>query len=320
MQIPNFKFLKPPELDVSIVIVSFNTREILLRCLESIKKQTTEISYEIIVIDNSSKDQTVEAIAEKFCEIGVISNKVNRGFSAANNQGILSSKGKKIAFLNPDTLLTENSFGKILKYMKEHPEFSILGSGIVDKNNNPCPIRLWEDTPQDAALKILSLYDPSRELEKMGEMKAKEVQVISGCCFVVARELIESVGLMDENYFLYNEEDDFCRRARQNGKKICFFPETSVQHLHGQSTHQNCHREKVIVETYRSNVYFYSKYYSFSWSVLLRLLYKVTFLLGLLNPKFFYIKNSRTVDESFLLKVKLLLMSPEKKNQPFYFF
>ena len=320
MQIPNFKFLKPPELDVSIVIVSFNTREILLRCLESIKKQTTEISYEIIVIDNSSKDQTVEAIAEKFCEIGVISNKVNRGFSAANNQGILSSKGKKIAFLNPDTLLTENSFGKILKYMKEHPEFSILGSGIVDKNNNPCPIRLWEDTPQDAALKILSLYDPSRELEKMGEMKAKEVQVISGCCFVVARELIESVGLMDENYFLYNEEDDFCRRARQNGKKICFFPETSVQHLHGQSTHQNCHREKVIVETYRSNVYFYSKYYSFSWSVLLRLLYKVTFLLGLFNPKFFYIKNSRTVDESFLLKVKLLLMSPEKKNQPFYFF
>jgi len=320
LQIPNFKFLKPPELDVSIVIVSFNTREILLRCLESIKKQTTEISYEIIVIDNSSKDQTVEAIAEKFCEIGVISNKVNRGFSAANNQGILSSKGKKIAFLNPDTLLTENSFGKILKYMKEHPEFSILGSGIVDKNNNPCPIRLWEDTPQDAALKILSLYDPSRELEKMGEMKAKEVQVISGCCFVVARELIESVGLMDENYFLYNEEDDFCRRARQNGKKICFFPETSVQHLHGQSTHQNCHREKVIVETYRSNVYFYSKYYSFSWSVLLRLLYKVTFLLGLFNPKFFYIKNSRTVDESFLLKVKLLLMSPEKKNQPFYFF
>ena len=313
MQTPKLKFLKPPELDVSIVIVSFNTREILLRCLESIKKQTTGISYEIIVVDNSSKDQTVEAVAEKFCEINVIPNKVNRGFSAANNQGILSSKGKKIAFLNPDTLLTENSFEKILKYMKEHPEFSILGSGIVDKNNNPCPIRLWEDTPKEAALKILNLYDPSSELEKMGEMKPKEVQVISGCCFVVARELIESVGLMDENYFLYNEEDDFCRRARQNGKKICFFPETAVQHLLGQSTHQNCHREKVILETYRSNVYFYSKYYSFSWNVLLQLLYKATFLFGLFNPKIFYDKNSRTVDESFLLKIKLLLMSPEKK-------
>ena len=291
-----------------------------MRCLESIQKQTKGVSYELILVDNASEDRTAETVSKKFKNIRVIANKENRGFSAANNQGILISKGKKIAFLNPDTFLTENSFKKILKYMEEHPEFSILGSGIVDKNNKPCFVRLWEDTPQSAVLKILNIYEPSSELKKMGKMKAKEVQVISGCCFVVIRKLIETVGLMDENYFLYNEEDDFCRRARQNGKKICFFPETSVQHLHGQSTHQNCHREKVIVETYRSNVYFYSKYYSFSWSVLLRLLYKVTFLLGLLNPKFFYIKNSRTVDESFLLKVKLLLMSPEKKNQPFYFF
>ena len=145
-------------------------------------------------------------------------------------------------------------------------------------------------------------------------MKAKEVQVISGCCFVVVRELIESVGLMDENYFLYNEEDDFCRRVRENGKKICFFPETAVQHLHGQSTHQNCYREKVIVEAYRSNIYFYSKYYSCFWNLFLRFLYKITFLVGLLSPKLFYNKDSRTVDKSFSLKVKLLLMSPAKHN------
>jgi len=273
LEISKFKFSRPAELDVSIIIVSFNTREILLRCLESIKKQTRGISYEIIVVDNASEDKTVETVAEKFRDIDVIANKENRGFSAANNQGILLSRGKKIAFLNPDTLLTENSFEKILMYMKEHPEFSILGSGIVDKNNKRCPIRLWEDTPQDAVLKVLNLYDPSSELEKMGEMKAKEVQVISGCCFVVVRELIESIGLMDENYFLYNEEDDFCRRARKNGKKICFFPETAVQHLHGQSTHQNGHREKVIVEAYRSNIYFYSKYYSYFWNYFLQFLY-----------------------------------------------
>ena len=314
MEISKFKFSRPAELDVSIIIVSFNTREILLRCLESIKKQTRGISYEVIVVDNASEDKTVETVAKKFRDIDVIANKENRGFSAANNQGILLSRGKKIAFLNPDTLLTENSFEKILMYMKEHPEFSILGSGIVDKNNKRCPIRLWEDTPQDAVLKILNLYDPSSELKKMGEMKAKEVQVISGCCFVVVRELIEVVGLMDENYFLYNEEDDFCRRARKNGKKICFFPETAVQHLHGQSTHQNGHREKVIVEAYRSNIYFYSKYYSYFWSLLLRFLYKITFLVGLLSPKLFYNKDSRTVDKSFSLKVKLLLMSPVKNN------
>jgi len=314
LEISKFKFSRPAELDVSIIIVSFNTREILLRCLESIKKQTRGISYEVIVVDNASEDKTVETVAKKFRDIDVIANKENRGFSAANNQGILLSRGKKIAFLNPDTLLTENSFEKILMYMKEHPEFSILGSGIVDKNNKRCPIRLWEDTPQDAVLKVLNLYNPSSELEKMGEMKAKEVQVISGCCFVVVRELIEVVGLMDENYFLYNEEDDFCRRARKNGKKICFFPETAVQHLHGQSTHQNGHREKVIVEAYRSNIYFYSKYYSYFWNLFLQFLYKMTFLVGLLSPKIFCNKDSRTVDKSFSLKVKLLFMSPVKNN------
>ena len=161
--------------------------------------------------------------------------------------------------------------------MREHPEFSILGSGIVDKNNQLCPIRLWEDTPQDAVLKVLNLYDPSSELEKMGEMKAKEVQVISGCCFVVVRELIETVGLMDENYFLYNEEDDYCRRARRKGMKICFYPETSIQHLHGKSTHQEEYREKVIFETYKSNLYFYSKYYSRQWNLILKILYKLVF-------------------------------------------
>jgi hypothetical protein len=307
-------FSQPAELDVSIIIVSFNTREILLRCLESIKKQTNGISYEVIVVDNASEDNTVNAVTEKFTNINVIANKENRGFSAANNQGIISSKGKKIAFLNPDTLLTENSFKKIFKYMNENPEFSILGSGIVDKNNKPCPIRLWEDTPQDAALKILNLYDSSSELEKMGEMKAKEAQVISGCCFVVVRELIESVGLMDENHFLYNEEDDFCRRAREKGKKICFFPETTVLHLHAQSTHQNCHREKVIVEAYLSNIYFYSKYYSYFWNLLLRFLYKTTFLLGLFSPSNFYDKDSKTVGGSISFKIKLLLMNPAKNN------
>ena len=221
MPSPNFKFPQPAELDITIVIVSFNTRGILIRCLESIKKHTQEISYEVIVVDNASEDGTVLAAIERFPEMTVIGYDDNRGFSSANNQGIVASKGRKIALLNPDTLLTENSFQKIFKYLQDHSEYSILGSGIVDENNQPCPIRLWEDTPQDAAWKILGLYDPKNELQRMGGMQAKEALVISGCCFVIRRELFEEIGLLDENYFLYNEEDDLCRRARQGGKKIC---------------------------------------------------------------------------------------------------
>jgi GT2 family glycosyltransferase len=307
-----FEFPKPAVLDITLVVVSFNTREILLRCLGAIKKHTQEISYEVIIIDNASEDGTVEALVELFPEVEVIANKDNRGFSAANNQGIVASKGRRVALLNPDTLLTENSFKKIIDFMEEHPEFSILGTGIVDENNQPCPIRLWEDTPQDAVLKIIGLYNPASELKKMGLMRAKEAKVISGCCFVVSRDLIESIGLMDENYFLYNEEDDLCRRARKVGKKICFYPETSVQHLHGQSTHQDRHRKKVMIEAYRSNLYFYSKYYSFIWNSILRSLYKMTFLLGLLRSAFRHLNGSAKADDSMSLRLKLLLMSSGK--------
>jgi O-antigen biosynthesis protein len=314
MTSPVFKFPKSVEIDITLVVVSFNTREILLRCLGSIKKYTQEISYEVILVDNASEDGTVEAVVELFPEVQVIANENNRGFSTANNQGIVESKGRRVALLNPDTLLTENSFKKIIDFMEAHPEFSILGTGIVDKNNQPCPIRLWEDTPQDAALKIMGLYNPASELKKMGPMRAKEAKVISGCCFVVSRDLIESIGLMDENYFLYNEEDDLCRRARKGGKKICFYPETSVQHLHGQSTHQDRHRKKVMMEAYRSNLYFYSKYYSFIWNRILRSLYKITFFLGLLRSTFRHLTGSATADDSLSLKLKLLLMSSEKSR------
>jgi GT2 family glycosyltransferase len=314
MTSPVFKFSKPVEIDITLVIVSFNTREILLRCLGSIKKHTKEISYEVILVDNASEDGTVEAVVELYPEVQVIANEDNRGFSAANNQGIVESKSKRVALLNPDTLLAENSFKKIIDFMEAHPEFSILGAGIVDENNQPCPIRLWEDTPQDAALKIMGLYNPASELKKMGPMRAKEAKVISGCCFVVSRDLIESIGLMDENYFLYNEEDDLCRRARKNGKKICFYPETSVQHLHGQSTHQDRHRKKVMMEAYRSNLYFYSKYYSSIWNRILRSLYKMTFFLGLLRSTFRHLIGSATADDSMSLKLKLLLMSSGKSR------
>ena len=312
MNSPAFNFPKPAELDMSLVIVSFNTRDILLRCLGSIKKHTQDISYEVIVVDNASEDGTVNAIVELFSDVEVIANDDNRGFSAANNQGISASKGRKIALLNPDTLLTENSFKRIIDFWERHPDFSILGTGIVDENNQPCPIRLWEDSPQDAAMKVLGKYNPASELKKMGPMLAREVKVISGCCFVVTRDLIESIGLMDENYFLYNEEDDLCRRARKMGKKICFYPETSVQHLLGQSTHQEPHRKKVIIETYQSNLYFYSKYYSCGWNLILSSLYKITFLLGLLRSTFRHLRGSATADDSLSLKVKLLLM-PRRK-------
>ena len=308
-----FQFNEPAKLDLSIVIVSFNTRDVLLDCLTTVYAQTEGISYEVIVVDNASSDDTPGSVAEKFPDFRLIRNDVNKGFSVANNQGICESTGRRIALLNPDTRLIENSFQKICRYFQEHSEVYILGPSIVDVSGKQSPTRLWEDTPQDAALKILGLYDPSLELQKMGKMVVKEAQVISGCCFVIRRELFDEIGLLDENYFLYNEEDDFCRRARKAGRKILFFPETSVQHLLGKSTNQHGHRQKVITEAYRSNLYFYSKYYSYFWNCALRLLYKMTFFMGLIRSTIRHLIGSATADDSLSLKIKLLLLSVKKR-------
>jgi GT2 family glycosyltransferase len=303
-----FQFKEPDRLDLTIIIVSFNTRDVLLDCLTSVYAQTKGISFEVIVVDNASSDDTPDAVSEKFPNVCLIRNEVNKGFSSANNQGIYGSAGKWISLLNPDTRLIENSFQKICGYMHEHSEFSILGPGIIDEENQQSPTRLWEDTPSDAAWKILGLYNPNNELQRMAD--TKEALVISGCCFVIRRELFEEVGLLDEKYFLYNEEDDFCRRAREQGKRICFFPETSVLHLLGKSTHQPEHREKVILEAYKSNLYFYSKYYSCGWNFILRSLYKFSFIVGLVRSAFRHLTGSATqsADDSLRLKLKLLFL------------
>jgi GT2 family glycosyltransferase len=303
-----FQLKEPSRLDLSIIIVSFNTCDVLLDCLTSVYAQTQGISYEVIVVDNASSDDTPSSVSEIFPDVRLIRNDENKGFSAANNQGICESVGKWIVLLNPDTRLIENSFQSIYGYLQEHSEFSILGPGIIDEKGQQSPTRIWQDTPNDAAWKILGLYNPNDELQRMAD--TKEALVISGCCFVIQRELFEQVGLLDENYFLYNEEDDFCRRAREQGKRICFFPETSILHLLGKSTHQPEHREKVILEAYKSNLYFYSKYYSCSWNFILRSLYKVTFMVGLIRSAFRHLTGSATqsVDDSLRLKLKLLFL------------
>jgi len=314
---PPFKFPQSPTLDLSIVIVNFNTRKIILDCIQSVHTHTEGISFETLVVDNHSTDGSQEAIKKAFPKVALIENEDNRGFSSACNQALRIARSRYSVLLNSDTLLTENCFAKIVRYLDDHPEFAILSPEILDLENTPCPMRLWQDTASDAALKILGQYDPANEFKKMGVLEPREVQAVGGSCFVIRRQLFESTGLFDENYFLYNEEDDFCRRARSQGHKICYYPETRVKHLLGQSTHQPEIRAKVILETYKSNLYFYRKYYSFTWNVLLRTLYRLSFVAGIFRSLGIKM-TGRTLlaaEDSISLKLKLLFMripAPEK--------
>jgi GT2 family glycosyltransferase len=301
-------FSHPPTLDLSIVIVSFNTRDLLLDCLESVQTNTLGLESEIFVVDNASVDGSADAVAKKFPQIQLIRNQENTGLSSAANQAFRKSRGRFVVLLNSDTVLVENSFFKIVQFLNENEEFSVLSPQIIDQSDQPFPMRLWQDSPEDALRKILGKYNPIDEFKGMVGKGPREVEAVGGSCFVIRRTIMESVGLLDEKHFLYNEEDDFCRRTRKAEQKICYFPETSVRHLLGQSTHQPEHREKVIVETYKSNLYFYSKYYSCGWNAILRSLYKATFLAGLIRSAFRHLTGCATpgADDSLRLKLKLL--------------
>ena len=179
-------------------------------------------------------------------------------------------------------------------------------------------MRHREDKPIDAVYRILGLYSFSRDADQMQGEGPREVETIGGQCFVVRRSVFEKIGFLDEIYFLYNEEDDFCRLARKSGYRICYFPETSLIHLFGQSTHLPEIREKVIIETYKSDLNFYSKHYSIFWNIALRCLYKTTFILGAIKA---FIKqmtgtNIQGPDGSAALKIKLFFLeTPSLKKK-----
>jgi GT2 family glycosyltransferase len=303
-------FQNSESLDLSIIILNFNTKEVLLNCLRSVYDQTNGIDFEVIVVDNASSDGSAEAAKELFPQIALKVNDTNLGFSAGNNKGIQIARGKYVVLLNSDTLLTENCFEKIVNYLDDHSEFHICSPEVTDEANNALPMRHWEDKPIDAVYRILGLYSFSRDAAKMTGEGPREVETIGGQCFVVRRSVFEQIGFLDETYFLYNEEDDFCRLARKSGFKVCYFPETSLIHFFGKSTHLPEIREKVIIETYRSDLTFYAKHYSLFWNIALRCLYKATFILGVIKAftKQMLGTNVEGPDGSAALKLKLFFL------------
>ncbi len=311
---PPFRFSQPPGLDLSIVIVSFNTRDHLLECLDSIYRNTGKIDFEIRVVDNHSDDHSLEAVQKRFPKVRLEENSFNRGFSAACNEAIRQCQGRYVALLNPDTRLIERCLEKIVAYLDANEDVSILSPAIIDGGGALRPMRHREDGPTDAARKILGRFDPVKDRNHMATRTTKDVEVVGGACFVVRRDLFEKVGLLDENYFLYNEEDDYCRRARAAGAKIAYFPETRIRHFQGQSTHQPGVREKVIVESYKSDLYFFSKHYNWFWNFLLRVLYRASFAAGLLRSLFRRITGRAKggAEDSIALKWKLLWMRTRK--------
>jgi GT2 family glycosyltransferase len=233
-------------MDVSIIIVNWNTKAILRDCLDSIYRQTKKLSFEVIVVDNASSDGSGEMVKKEFLNAALIENSKNHGFAAANNQGIALARGRYILLLNSDTAILDGAIEKAVSFADAHLEAAVVGCRVLNPNMTLQPTCFMFPSILNMLLSCSYLYKLFPKSKFFGRERmtwwdrddVREVEVVTGCFMLVRQEAIQQVGIMDEQFFMYGEETDWCYRFMQAGWKNMFTPNAQIIHLGGQSTEQ----------------------------------------------------------------------------------
>lgn len=260
-------------MQLSVIILNYNVRYFLELCILSVQKALQEIDGEIIVVDNASSDGSCEMIKEHFPDIKLIENKENSGFPKGNNIGVDQAKGKYICILNPDTIVAEDTFTKILSHLDKTPPLGIGGIGckLIDGTGAFLPeSKRGIPTPWVAFTKVSGLYKIFPKVKIFNQYYAQhidknqsgKVDILVGAFMVMKRDLYQKLSGFDENCFMYSDDIDLSYRILQEGLKNYYFHETSVVHFKGESTV----RDKVYLNRFRDAMeYFYGKHFKKSW-------------------------------------------------------
>lgn len=254
-------------MDVSIIIVNWNTRDILRNCLRSVYDQTREIAFEVIVVDNASNDASVEMVKKEFPQVILINNLENRGFAAANNQGMKIAKGRYVLLLNPDTIVLNGAIQKTIAYAEKNPEAGVIGCRAVwpdKRRQSTCfrfPTLLFILLDSLLFFRMAKpfhrpLFHPER-YPSLDFSQEHDVDVVAGCFFLVRRDVIDQVGMFDDDFFMYGEEVEWCHRIVKKGWRIRYFPGTQIIHLFGASSSQV--EEETKVNKRKGNLLFLHK-------------------------------------------------------------
>jgi hypothetical protein len=245
--------------EVSIVIVSWNTANLLAACIDSILACHLGVSYEILVVDNCSSDGSQARLARDYPVVRLIQNSTNLGFSAATNIGILNSRGSLLLLLNSDTLINEASINGMVTFHHNNPNAGIVGGMLLNGDGSfQASYSRFPNLLQELLVasgighRLMRGYPLHRNPDRV-----KRVDWVSGACLMVKREVFEDVGLFDEEYFMYSEEVDFQFRARKHGWSVYYLPSVQTIHLGGAS--QNRWQRRAMV--YRGKLLFYQKHY-----------------------------------------------------------
>jgi GT2 family glycosyltransferase len=264
---------------LSVVIVNYNVRYFLEQCLVSVKRACVNIEAEVLVVDNASKDGSVEMLKEKFPEVTLIANKENVGFSKANNQAIEKSCGEYVLLLNPDTVVAEDTFEKCIAFMGAHPHAGGLGVRMLDGKGNFLPeSKRALPTPAVAFYKtfgLAALFPKSKTFGRyhlgfLDERQTHEVEILSGAFMLLRKSVLDKIGLLDETFFMYGEDVDLSYRIIKAGYKNYYFADTTIIHYKGESTKKgSLNYVKVF---YNAMIIFAKKHFSGNQSGLFSLL------------------------------------------------
>lgn len=269
-------------MDISVIIVNWNTRDLLRGCLESVFKTICDFSYEVIVVDNASRDGSVAMLKEKYPQIRLIQNKVNRGFGAANNQGMRIMTGRYALLLNSDTVLTDNAVRELHTFMETHPEAAMACGQLLNtdgsKQNSIASFPNFVTLLTNTSL-LEYLFPRSYPSKRYSYDKPIEVESCVGACFLVRKKAIEEVGMFDERYFFFFEETDWAHQMRNAGWKIFHVPTAFIYHLQGRSIGRDIRSR---IEYYRARYQFFRKWKSRPYYILVRFVIMLRLCINLL--------------------------------------
>lgn len=268
-------------LDLAIIIVNYNVCDLLRRCLQSVFASTGDLEFAVCVVDNQSTDDSVQMVRAEFPQVTLIANAQNVGYPAGNNQGLRAldveseSPPRYSLLLNPDTEVPPDAFATLVRYMDDHPAIGVTGPRLIMPDGSlDLACRRGFDSMSALIYRMVGLsklFPRSRRFGRynmtyLDEHQEAEVDSVVGAFMLIRGKAIQKVGLMDEQFFMYGEDLDWCKRIKDAGWRIMYNPEVTVLHVKRASSRQN---PRAQVEFYRAMLIFYYKHYRPDTSLLL---------------------------------------------------
>lgn len=273
--------MKHTKMDVSICIVSLQARDLLRDCLCSIYQTMSTLTFEVIIVDNHSTDGTLEMIKRDFPNVRVLINNQNIGYTRANNQAMHESRGRVIVLINPDTVVNSGAITELFYFLEANPQVGIVGPKVLNRDRTlQKQCRRSEARPWDSFCYFsgLSRIFPKNRLfagylmTYLDENQAHATEAISGSCMMIRRQVLEQIGCQDETFFAYQEDTDYCRRARLAGWKVYYDPAAQIIHYGGEGG-SRVQPYRSIIEWHRSYYLYYRKHFAGDYPFIFNVIY-----------------------------------------------